>query len=95
MSELIFELHSVPSLTYGVDGIILKQFTRVPTDPFTASGLVPQPSIDDHHLHAMRKGRDELATWYDQGTTNNLDAPFFTDGRLDRLPWGLNTSSYT
>ncbi len=77
MSELIFELHSVPSLTYGVDGIILKQFTRVPTDPFTASGLVPQPSIDDHHLHAMRKGRDELRDMVRSGYDKQFRCSFF------------------
>lgn len=93
-SELMFELYSVPSLAYCVDGIMSFYNNNLPepSQPFTANGLVISFNTASTSVIPILRGKGvlSLAKRYER---LNLIGIFCLLRIPIRIPWGPSQSS--
>lgn len=81
----MFELYSVPSLTYCVDGIMsfYQNNLPVPTDPFTANGLVISFNTASTSVIPILRGKGVLSLAKRYGINSALLNPGLIGGSTE------------
>ena len=95
-SELMFELYSVPSLTYAVDAVLSFYHNNLPSPsslPHTASGLAISFNTSSTSVIPILKGKG-IMSQAKRCALYLLAVPdFFVDHKSHSIPWGSQQAS--
>jgi actin-related protein 5 len=95
-SELMFEMYSVPSLTYAVDAVLSFYHNNLPTPPSSSpasSGLAISFNTSSTSVIPILKGKGIMSQAKRCGFSLLRCSTCWADRNLCRIPWGSQQAS--
>ena len=95
-SELMFELYSVPSLTYAVDAVLSFYHNNLPSppsSPYTASGLAISFNTSSTSVIPILNGKGIMSQAKRYAVELLVHGMFPSQRKFCRIPWGSQQAS--